>query len=144
LRYLVDPDTGAEQTGWPETQAGWTGEGDLKLLTPTVTRRRDRYGLEWRLLRRLPHAAIGVTAAPLLFLLLVRWLPPDVAADAGEKHVRLAEIFTIAVILTGWTAIFTLAIGCFVVYVMKGPAYVADRYDLVDSDHPRDTPGDDD
>jgi len=35
-----------------------------------------------------------------------------------------------------WTALFTVAIGAFVVMVMKGPAYVADAYPLSDSDRP--------
>jgi hypothetical protein len=31
----------------------------------------------------------------------------------------------------------TVAIYCFIVFVMKGPAYVADRYELPDEDAPR-------
>jgi len=36
-----------------------------------------------------------------------------------------------------WTVVFTVAIGAFIVFVMKGPAYVADRYELPDEDAPR-------
>ena len=39
--------------------------------------------------------------------------------------------------VTAWTAAFTVAIGCLIVMVMKGPAYVADKYPLSDADEPR-------
>jgi hypothetical protein len=35
-----------------------------------------------------------------------------------------------------WTLVLTLAIGCAIVMLMKGPAYVADAYDMNDSDQP--------
>jgi hypothetical protein len=35
-----------------------------------------------------------------------------------------------------WTLVLTLAIGCAIVMLMKGPAYVADPYELNDSDSP--------
>jgi hypothetical protein len=36
------------------------------------------------------------------------------------------------VIVLHWTLVLTLALGCFIVRVMKGPAYVADPYPLPD------------
>jgi hypothetical protein len=48
------------------------------------------------------------------------------------------------VVATVWTAVLTIAIGCFVVVVMKGPAYVADRYPLQDADEPAQDPKKDD
>ena len=35
-----------------------------------------------------------------------------------------------------WTLVLTLAIGCVIVMLMKGPAYVADGYALVQRDAP--------
>ena len=34
------------------------------------------------------------------------------------------------------TAVFTVTIGCIIVVLMKGPAYVADAYKLDDSEQP--------
>jgi hypothetical protein len=34
------------------------------------------------------------------------------------------------VVVLHWTLVLTLALGCFIVRVMKGPAYVADAYPL--------------
>jgi hypothetical protein len=51
------------------------------------------------------------------------------------------------VVVFHWTAVFTVAIGCVVVMLMKGPGYVADGMELSHSDRPRpghesdDTPG---
>ena len=36
----------------------------------------------------------------------------------------------IGVVVLHWTLVLTLALGCFIVRVMKGPAYVADAYPL--------------
>jgi hypothetical protein len=39
-------------------------------------------------------------------------------------------------VILHWTVVLTVGIGAFIVMVMKGPAYVADAYPLVESDHP--------
>jgi hypothetical protein len=42
------------------------------------------------------------------------------------------------VVVFHWTAVFTIAIGCVVVMLMKGPGYVADDpMELSHSDQPR-------
>ena len=68
---------------------------------------------------------------------LVMIVPPDLPASALSGHLQFVNIVATAVVVTAWTAVFTVAIGCFVVMVMKGPAYVADRYDVSDAERPR-------
>ena len=46
----------------------------------------------------------------------------------------------LGVVILHWTLVLTLAIGCAIVMLMKGPAYVADAYPLVESDRPLDGP----
>ena len=46
------------------------------------------------------------------------------------------DIYVLGLLVLFWTAVFTVAIGAFVVMVMKGPAYVADAYPLSDADRP--------
>jgi hypothetical protein len=36
----------------------------------------------------------------------------------------------IGLVVLHWTLVFTVAIGCVIVVLMKGPAYVADAYPL--------------
>ena len=52
------------------------------------------------------------------------------------KQLLMTEIFAWSLAITGWTAVLTLAIGCAIVWVMKGPGYVADAYALSDADRP--------
>ena len=56
--------------------------------------------------------------------------------DPIEKYLSGVAIAAVAATLTIWTAVFTMAIGCGIVWIMKGPAYVADRYPLIDADAP--------
>lgn len=60
-----------------------------------------------------------------------------VSSCHGKSAVKFVDITSIAIVVTVWTAVFTVAIGCFVVVMMKGPGYVADAYELVDTEHPK-------
>lgn len=100
------------------------------------TRYRQPSGLEWKIFKKLPLALVASTAIPLLMSLMVRYLPTSRTVDAQAKVEQSVDIFAIAVGLTLWTAVFTVAIGCIVVIVMKGPRYSADSYDLQDRNHP--------
>ena len=100
--------------------------------------RRSAPGLEWRILRKLPMAWLGGTLIPLFVVLGSHGFPPDGSSTEIARHLKTIDIMAIAAVITWWTAVFTVAIGCIVVMLMKGPAYVADRYDLEDSEHPRD------
>ena len=46
------------------------------------------------------------------------------------------EIYAISLLVLHWTVVFTVAIGAFIVMVMKGPAYVADAYPMQGMDRP--------
>ena len=98
--------------------------------------RREPPGLERHLLARLPRFVAAGTAIPLFCYLIA----PLFSATGGEKYLADVGIYAIATVLTVWTAAFTVAIGCLIVMVMKGPAYVADRYPLSDADEPRSDP----
>jgi hypothetical protein len=97
--------------------------------------RRVPPGLEWRILRKLPHITLGGFLIPVALAVLVRVLPSQPGIDA-VKHVKTVDIFAIATAITFLTAVLTVTIGCVVVYIMKGPAYVADAYPLQHSDRP--------
>jgi ABC-type Fe3+ transport system permease subunit len=90
--------------------------------------RREPPGLERKILRRLPMALLGSTLVPVMMAVGGRWNPPDGTREEIYKYTSSVDIFAISLGLTLWTAVFTVAIGCIVVVVMKGPAYVADEY----------------
>ncbi len=103
------------------------------------TRLHDRCappGLEMTILRKLPKALLIGTLLPVALSALVRLLPAPAGIDTA-KRVTSVDIFAVATGITLWTAVFTVAIGCVVVFVLKGPAYVADAYPIDDSPNPR-------
>jgi hypothetical protein len=98
--------------------------------------RKVPVGLEWSILKLLPKVLIAGTLLTLSLSLLVRLLPGAEPGIDAAKRILTVDIFVFATILTFWTAILTVCIGCIVVYVMKGPAYVADAYPLEDARRP--------
>lgn len=93
-------------------------------------------GLEWAILRRLPKVLLIGTVIPLSLSALVRVLPTADGVDRG-KAVLGIDIFSFATALTFWIAVLTIAIGCVVVAVMKGPGYVADAYPVAHANNPQ-------
>ena len=63
-------------------------------------------------------------------------------AQAVAKHLYWVDALAIGAVMTVWTAVLTVAIGCWVVMVMKGPHYAADSYPLNDAPRPRPDKGD--
>jgi len=110
----------------------------MQLFKKLPGSRREPPGLERRILAKIPLFLAAGTAIPLFCYLIADLFPP--ADLTAEKYVTGVGIAAIAAVLTAWTAAFTLAIGCFIVVVMKGPAYVADRYPLIDAEKPRQSP----
>jgi hypothetical protein len=85
-------------------------------------------GLEWTLWKRLPAVLAWGTALPLA-LAGVLWLRAPTAALAGGHDSTLLTIYQLlGLVVLHWTLVLTAAIGCLIVRVMKGPAYVADAY----------------
>lgn len=108
----------------------------MKLLQRLPGFERSPPGLERRILKSLPYALIGSVLAPLVAYLAVTLSASTPAGLTAARHASDMLIAGIAFAVTAWTAILTVAIGCFIVVLMKGPAYVADRYPLSDSDQP--------
>jgi len=96
---------------------------------------RSASGLEWRLWRKLPLIALAGTALPLVALAVAHWtVDSDNPADA--RWLQIADYMVIGVLIFHWTALLTVAIGCVVVMLMKGPAYVADAMPVSHRDTP--------
>ena len=93
-------------------------------------------GLEREVLRLVPKILILGT----LFLgfpsLLARFYPWDGSETLVAMRITSIDIYMISAVILHWSIVCTVAIAAFIVMVMKGPAYVADAYPLVDSDTP--------
>jgi hypothetical protein len=94
---------------------------------------RSPPGLEQRIWRRLPAILLWGTLLPLGLAGLNRALAPAAAESGADAKALLLWDYTMfGVVVLHWTLVLTLALGCFIVRVMKGPAYVADAYAMPD------------
>ena len=93
-------------------------------------------GLEWKLMKKLPRLCLfGLLA------LLLLWGGGQLWPFAGDaQHVeRMLRTFDYALIglaIFHVTMVLTVAFGCFIVMIMKGPQYTSDSYPVVDSERP--------
>lgn len=103
---------------------------------------RTPYGLECRILRRLPLVFLMSLLVPALVSLLARLLLPGVEADGSasaaltasaleaQRLVNLIDYLMIGMASLLWYLAAMLGMGCIIVWLMKGPAYVADGFDF--------------
>ena len=98
--------------------------------------RQTPSGAEIRILKSLPRITLVGALLTLAMPVLVRVLPPDPAADVA-KQIQSVDIFAIAAGISLITLVVTIAIGCVVVHIMKGPAYEADSLPVEHSDRPK-------
>lgn len=88
-------------------------------------------GLEHLIWRRLPAILLWGTLLPLGLAGLNRALAPAVSESGAGAGALLRWDYTMfGFVVLHWTLVLTLALVCFIVRVMKGPAYVADAYPL--------------
>ena len=92
---------------------------------------RSAPGWEQRIWQRLPAILLWGTLLPLLLAGVNHALAPS-APESGASHgaLLLWDYTMFGVVVLHWTLVLTVALGCFIVRVMKGPAYVADAYPL--------------
>lgn len=89
-----------------------------------------------RLLRMMPNALLAGTLLPALAAWAARhWFAGGTAAEL-ERQIQTFDFVMIGVVVLVWTAVLTIVIACVIVWLMKGPAYVADAYELSDRDKP--------
>lgn len=82
-------------------------------------------GLEWVLLKKLPRIFFACIALPCAAILLIYFGNPILMPDQLKTIYQCLGIIFSIFFFVGATAI-----GCIVVMIMKGPAYVADPYEL--------------
>jgi uncharacterized BrkB/YihY/UPF0761 family membrane protein len=91
---------------------------------------RSPPGREWTLFKRLPAILLLGTALPIGLVLALWWAAPGQPTAPEERDLLLWTYRLIGLVVLHWTLVLTVAIGCVIVLLMKGPAYVADAYPL--------------
>jgi hypothetical protein len=89
---------------------------------------RSPPGLEWAIWQRLPRILWIGTAIPALLALACWWAVPMAPVTAAGRDLLLICYRLLGLVLLHWTLVLTLGIGCVIVMLMKGPAFVADAY----------------
>lgn len=89
---------------------------------------RSPHGREWALFRRLPAILVIGTALPIGWALARWWLAPHQPSVEEERELLLLIYRLMGLVVLHWTLVFTVAIGCVIVWLMKGPAYMADPF----------------
>ena len=108
----------------------------MKYLQKLDGFQRSPAGLEWRIWKRLPVILAVGTALPLLASAgAYLWDGLDPATQSARAVAQFFYVM-LGLILLHWTLVLTLTIGCVIVMLMKGPAYVADAYPM--EEPPRD------
>ena len=89
---------------------------------------RSPSGREWVLFKRLPAILAVGTALPLVVVAIFWWVAPAPVSPAAERDLLLLTYRVVGLVVLHWTLVLTVAIGCVIVMLMKGPAFVADAY----------------
>ena len=98
---------------------------------------RTPAGLELRLLRLMPTVWLAGTLLPALMAFAARYLLTGSTAAALARNIQMFDYAMIGLVILIWTLVLTVTIGCIIVWLMKGPAYLADGYEVSHSDKPR-------
>lgn len=97
-------------------------------------------GLERQILRKIPKYLLASISIPLFMVILVRLpLVEGIFTRTAEEVIKFhttIDYLAIAIFVSVLPIILALTIGCVIVILMKGPAYVADAYKLEDADNP--------
>lgn len=88
------------------------------------------------MLRLIPTVCLAGTLLPALMSLAAHFLIVDGSAAELARRIQLFDFVMIGLVIFVWTLVVTVTIGCVIVWLMKGPAYVADGFDVSHSDTP--------
>ena len=97
---------------------------------------RSPAGLEWALWKKLPWIGLAGTALPLLAVGMAWLWTPDSPTPALERELTQWLYIAVGMVVLNWTLVLTAAIGCVIVMLMKGPAFVADGFEVQHTDRP--------
>jgi len=98
---------------------------------------RTPYGAEWRILRLMPTVGLAGTVLPALLSVAARFLVTADTPAAQARAIQLFDFMMIGLLVFVWSLVLTVSIGCVIVWLMKGPGYVADGYEVSHRDTPR-------
>lgn len=91
---------------------------------------RSAYGLECRVLRQVPRMLVAAVALPVLLSWVARIWAGDSYGEAQARQLQLFDFMMLGLAGAALWLIAALSLACVIIWLMKGPAYVADAYYL--------------
>jgi hypothetical protein len=91
---------------------------------------RAPYGLECRVLRQIPRLLLAAIALPAMASLLARVWAADTTGEAQARQLQVFDFLMLGLAGTALWLIAAVGLVCVIIWLMKGPAYVADAYYL--------------
>lgn len=85
----------------------------------------------------MPTVCVAGTLLPALMSFAARFLITTGSAAELARRIQLFDFVMVGLVIFIWTLVLTVTIGCVIVWLMKGPAYVADGYEVSHSDTPK-------
>lgn len=108
----------------------------MAIMKKNPDSQRAPAGLEWKLFKKLP----ALTLAGLIVICLIWAVAHLWRFDADTAHrahtLQTVDFALIGLVIFHLTMVLTVALGCLIVMIMKGPQYTADSYELQDADAP--------
>ena len=108
----------------------------MKWLKKLPGFQRTPYGFELRVLRLIPTMCIAGTVLPALMAGAARWIFTEGSPAELARSIQMFDFVMVALVIFIWSLILTLTIFCVIVWLMKGPAYVADGFEVSHRDTP--------
>lgn len=93
-------------------------------------------GFERTVLRAIPFALAAGLAALRLPSILIRLWSSSLNEIQLRALINKVDIYASGAMLCYFYLVVAIAIGAIIVMLMKGPAFVADPYPLIDADRP--------
>ncbi len=97
----------------------------MKWLSQYKTPRRSPAGFEWVIIKKLPILFLTSVLLPLVIGSLIY-----IFFNSADLSLKMITAMVVGAIFFLWSFLLPLTIGVLIVYVMKGPAYVADGHSL--------------
>lgn len=115
----------------------------MNFLNKEPNPKRIDSSTERKILKKIPWLLLLGTVLPLLCVALVYFFeqfnpvsPSSTLMHATDDSLELFFYMMIGLITFIWTMLLTLALGCVIMIIMKGPRYSADSYELSHKDRP--------
>ena len=89
------------------------------------------------MLRLMPTVLLAGTLLPASLSIFARFFITASNAVELAKQIQIFDFVMIGLVIFIWNLVVVVTLACVIVWLMKGPAYVADDFEVSHSDAPK-------